>query len=155
MCDYSLMMVPNRLAVCGEELVAHKFRSGSIGFVGCRSYENWREQRRCWGFWDHLKYYFVDEPEPAPVVCMPPGARVRLFTLGSELQHEFRVSSSAEAVLNQLDPQEGRHRDVLCFDDGAVVSLQLLAEEQKLKVLWVSSESLEAVVGGQDFQRVR
>ena len=155
MCDYSLMMVPNRLAVCGEELVAHKFRSGSIGFVGCCTYENWRAERQAWGFWDRVKYYFVDEPEPAPVVCMPPGARVQLLVLGDALQHEFRISSPAEAVLNQLDPQEGRHRDVLCFDNGAVVSLQLLAEEQKAKVLWLSSESAEVLAEGRDLQGVR
>ena len=33
MCDYSLMMVPNRLAIEGEELVAHSFQSGTTGFV--------------------------------------------------------------------------------------------------------------------------
>jgi hypothetical protein len=33
MCDYSLMMIPNRLAIEGEELVAHKFDS-SEEFMG-------------------------------------------------------------------------------------------------------------------------
>jgi hypothetical protein len=28
MCDYSLMAIPNRLAVFGEELVVHKFEHG-------------------------------------------------------------------------------------------------------------------------------
>jgi len=31
MCDYSLMIVPNRLAIEGEDLVAHKFQSGTTG----------------------------------------------------------------------------------------------------------------------------
>jgi hypothetical protein len=154
MCDYSLMMIPNRLAVCGEELVAHKFRTGSVGFVGRPDYECWRQQSRATGFWERVKYYLVDPPEPAPVVCMPPGVRVRLFAIGDALQQEYSIGSCDEAVVNQLSPQEGRHRDVFCFENGAVVSLQALSEEQRLKVLWLSSESQEFAVEGRALQRV-
>jgi hypothetical protein len=33
MCDYSLMGIPNRLAVEREELVTHRFPTSSIGFA--------------------------------------------------------------------------------------------------------------------------
>src|SRR5436305_12509932 len=33
MCDYSLMSLPNRLAVCGEELIVHRFELGAIGLA--------------------------------------------------------------------------------------------------------------------------
>jgi len=33
MCDYSLMALPNRLAVCGDELVVHRFELGSLGLA--------------------------------------------------------------------------------------------------------------------------
>jgi hypothetical protein len=33
MCDYSLLHFPNRLAVNGEELIVHRFSSGSIGLA--------------------------------------------------------------------------------------------------------------------------
>ena len=33
MCDYSLMCVPNRLAREREELVAHRFTTGSMGLA--------------------------------------------------------------------------------------------------------------------------
>ena len=33
MCDYSIMALPNRLAVCGEELVTHKFEIGTMGLI--------------------------------------------------------------------------------------------------------------------------
>ena len=33
MCDYSLMSIPNRLAVEGEDVVTYRFHSGSIGFA--------------------------------------------------------------------------------------------------------------------------
>ena len=33
MCDYSLCGIPNRLAAEGEELVVHKFSTGSMGLA--------------------------------------------------------------------------------------------------------------------------
>jgi hypothetical protein len=33
MCDYSLQGLPNRLAVEGEEVVTHRFPSGSLGMA--------------------------------------------------------------------------------------------------------------------------
>jgi hypothetical protein len=36
MCDYSLMGIPNRLAEEGEDLVAHRFPTGSVGFASPR-----------------------------------------------------------------------------------------------------------------------
>jgi hypothetical protein len=33
MCDYSLMTIPNRLAVSGEELIVHRFEAGSVGLA--------------------------------------------------------------------------------------------------------------------------
>ena len=33
MCDYSLCGIPNRLAVEGEELVVHRFSTGSMGMA--------------------------------------------------------------------------------------------------------------------------
>ena len=43
MCDYSLMAIPNRLAVSGEELVIHRFEAGSVGLA---SAFDLAEQRR-------------------------------------------------------------------------------------------------------------
>ena len=39
MCDYSLMMIPNRLAIEGEELVAHRFQNGSTGMLSCGDFD--------------------------------------------------------------------------------------------------------------------
>ena len=33
MCDYSLLAIPNRLAVSGEELIVHRFEAGSVGLA--------------------------------------------------------------------------------------------------------------------------
>ena len=55
MCDYSLMMVPNRLAMEGEELVAHRFRSGTTGFVSCSDFAICRAERQPRNLWCRLK----------------------------------------------------------------------------------------------------
>jgi len=40
MCDYSLMMIPNRLAIEGEELVAHKFASSGKSVGGLATFSS-------------------------------------------------------------------------------------------------------------------
>jgi hypothetical protein len=53
MCDYSLMMVRNRLAVEGEELVVHKFKSGSVGLVAWSDFNYWPIHHRSGHKWIH------------------------------------------------------------------------------------------------------
>src|SRR6185437_136278 len=77
MCDYSLMMIPNRLAIEGEELVAHRFQSGSLGLVSCFDYDRWLNQRPK-SIWQRFKAWCSADNEPTPVVCIPPGARLRV-----------------------------------------------------------------------------
>ncbi len=60
MCDYSLMMVRSRLAVEGEELVAHKLQSGSVGLISCSDFHTWLDQRPK-GFWERLKELAFNE----------------------------------------------------------------------------------------------
>ena len=92
MCDYSLMMLPSRLAVEGDRLVAHRFRSGTTGLVSYRDFENWMAARPV-RLWQKLKDCFSCEKEPGPLVCIPPGARLRLEDIPANL---------ARAVLPEL-----------------------------------------------------
>ena len=51
MCDYSLMAIPNRLAEEGEDLVAHRFPTGSVGLASPRDLHMPDSLRtRCEGF---------------------------------------------------------------------------------------------------------
>jgi hypothetical protein len=43
MCDYSLMAIPNRSAVSGEELVIHRFETGSVGLASAFNLRRRRE----------------------------------------------------------------------------------------------------------------
>ncbi len=139
MCDYSLMMVPNRLAIEGEDLVAHRFQSGSLGLVSCFDYDSWSSQRSK-TIWQRFKAWCSLDREPTPVVCIPPGARLRLDGLPEMLKDLFNLSSWEEATFTQLSAEANQHRDALRFDNSAIAPLELLPEGQKVKVLRLCSQ---------------
>ena len=138
MCDYSLMMVPNRLAVEGEELVAHRFRSGTTGIVSTNDFDRWTAQKPT-GFWPRLKDCFFSRGEPEPAVCIPPGARLRLIGIPDSLRTQSSRELCPEVVFTQVSAEANQHRDALFFTNGTTVLLQCLPEGQRLKVLWLSS----------------
>jgi len=139
MCDYSLMMVQSRLAVDGEELVAHRFRSGTVGLVSCFDFSCWQSKRPV-GWKARVKSWFSADEEPAPVVCIPPGARLLLYGVPKSLQQEFHIEESVEATFTEISAQEGQHRDALRIGNESILMLMLLPEGQRLKVLRLSSE---------------
>ena len=75
MCDYSLMAVPNRLARQGEELVSHRFLTGSLGLASPadlkRAANPPAPARRA--FWCIVRD-FLNPPktQSVPAVCIPP-----------------------------------------------------------------------------------
>jgi hypothetical protein len=138
MCDYSLMNVPNRLAREGEELVAYRFATGSMGLA---SYMDLHPNvdppvpsKRT--FWSMVKQ--VLEPptaSPVPAVCIPPGARLILRDIPEQLQRELGVEPTEEVVFTQLTAASHRYRDAVRFRNGQEVLLQWLREGQRVKVL--------------------
>lgn len=138
MCDYSLMMIPNRLAIEGEDLVAHRFQSGSLGLVSCFDYDSWLNQRSK-SMWQRFKTWCSADNEPTPVVCIPPGARLRADGLPDILKEQFHLGSFEDATFTEISADANGYRDALCFDNGAIVSLALLAEGQRIRVLQLSS----------------
>jgi len=73
MCDYSLMALPNRLAVCGEELATHKFQTGSMGLVSMADSKLLHPSTKPKGFFEWL-YRLVNPPgsRTCTTVCIPP-----------------------------------------------------------------------------------
>lgn len=139
MCDYSLMMVRSRLAVEGEELVAHRFRSGTVGLVSCFDFNCW-QGRRPLGWKARLKQWFSADEEPSPVVCVPPGAHLLLYGVPRSLQQQYHVGESVEAVFTEISAEVGQHRDALRIGNESILMLMLLPEGQRLKVLNLSSD---------------
>ena len=75
MCDYSLAGISNRLAVEGEQLIVHRFSTGSLGLASPCSPQLSKE---------------------TPAVCLPPGARLRLRDIPQDLQLRFGLNSTED-----------------------------------------------------------
>jgi hypothetical protein len=118
MCDHSLTGIPNRLAVEGEELVVHRFSSGSIGLASpCASPSRW------WSL------------EQTPAVCVPPGAQLMLNDIPERLQHNLAVGPVEEVTFVQLSATPYRFRDAIRFTNGRDIRLQELREGMRVKVM--------------------
>jgi hypothetical protein len=138
MCDYSLMTFPNRLACEGEELAAHRFKCGSLGLVPARDLDEWRNARPKSG-WPWLKTLFISAPDPKPAVCVPPGARLRLYDIDHKLRAEHGVNEEEDVVFTQLSADAGAYRDAISFRNGVTMLLQGLPEGQRVRVLWLGT----------------
>ena len=139
MCDYSLMMIPNRLASEGDQLIAHRFNSGTTGLVSLLDFSKWQTDRPV-RFWQRLRDCFVLPTEPSPVVCIPPGARLRIRDIPGDLRKRFGLNACEDAAFTQKSAETWQHRDILLFGNGSEVLLQLLEEGQRVSILSVSSE---------------
>jgi hypothetical protein len=143
MCDYSLMAIPNRLAVSGEELVVHRFEEGAVGMASASDLRIRQEYRRVQphGFWPRLKEFFNAPAGPViPAVCIPPGARLLVRDIPAQLRRECGLGSSVEkAVFAQTTATANTFRDALRFQTGKEILLQRFAEGQRVRVLDLSS----------------
>src|SRR5580658_9234209 len=101
MCDYSLMAVPNRLAREGEELVTHRFPTGSLGMASPADVRDAISPRHPGrqSMWHKIRAFF--DPTAAPAVCavcLPPGARLLICDIPARLQQQWGVREREEAV---------------------------------------------------------
>jgi hypothetical protein len=141
MCDYSLMAVPNRLAQQGEDLVAHRFPTGSLGLASPADLKRMLEPVPQAGtsIWCTLKAFFNPvRSEPVPAVCIPPGARLRLQDIPARLQHELGVCPDEEVTFTQISAAANSYRDAVRFRNGREVRLQELREGQRVTVVDLS-----------------
>ena len=147
MCDYSLCGIPNRLAIEGEELVLHRFSTGSMGLASVADLqvcEQIKKDAPRKTFWKRLKGFFeeLDQSVAAPAVCIPPGAHLMVKNIPADLQRRFCISHE-EAVLftqiyddfNPRTSQASSHRDAIRFHGGCEVRLQELREGIHVQVL--------------------
>jgi hypothetical protein len=130
MCDYSLAGTSNRLAVAGEDLLVHRFPTGSLGLVS--------ERRR-------LREILF--PSTAVAVCIAPGARLRLYGIPERLQRQLGVSAVEEVMFTQRSAEANTHRDAVRFQNGKEVLLQHLQCAQRVTVLRLDSEDMPPVPG--------
>lgn len=148
MCDYSLMNLPNRLAVADEKLVSYRFSSGTIGFAAPADLESPKPlaSKEPWSLKDIWKRIAgaLDRP-PVCAVCVPPGSRLLFSNIPEHLQHRWELQSVETATFIQTSALENTHRDGVMFSNGRQASLQELPPGQMVRVLSVSALEETAV----------
>jgi hypothetical protein len=141
MCDYSLMSFPNRLAREGEELVAHRFECGAVGFASPVDLlpEQIPMTARLRNAWST----FIGIPIPRKsqcvvAVCIPPGTQLRVWDIPEYLQREIDVRRTEEVTFTQITASPFQFRDAIRFRNGCQILLQRLEEGQRIRVLSLS-----------------
>jgi hypothetical protein len=149
MCDYSLEGLPNRLAVVQEQLVTHRFRTGSVGMASAYDIAaaNHRKAQDCdsGGWWAAVKRWFNPEMEVdrVPAVCIPPGARLRMSRVPEQMQRRHGLRSVENVTFVQLSADAYRYRDAIRFDNGSLLVLQTLAAGMPFEVLSLDVDERE------------
>src|SRR5215469_7929211 len=140
MCDYSLAIFPNRLAVEGEELVVHRFHTGSKGLA--KPSDHIVAQRpplagSSKGSWGWLKEIICGSPGCSNVtaVCVPPGATLLLKNIPGNLQRDWGIAKEECVLFTQISAAENGYRDAVHFLNGRQVLLQNLCEGMVVQVL--------------------
>ena len=150
MCDYSLMAIPNRLAVSGEELVVHRFEAGAVGLASAFDLQRRRDCRKAQrhGFWSTLKNFLNPSGvQSIPAICIPPGARLLIQDIPAKLQRECGfLTEVEEAVFTQVTAVVNTFRDAVRFHNGIEILLQRLNEGQRVRILNLSSAEEQETV---------
>ncbi len=152
MCDYSLMSVPNRLAVEGEPLVVHRFQTFAIGLASAAEIAAHptepHEPRKGRGGWLSALKFTPSPAEAVCAVCIPPGARLLLRDIPEWMQRGYQVGEVEGVTFTQISATVYHYRDAVRFANGREVLLQRLEEGQRVEVLCLSMrEELPQVRG--------
>lgn len=141
MCDYSLMGLPNRLAVSDELLVVHRFPTNTVGLTSPSEVAPAPDSGKT-SFWAVLKRCFaIPKSDAVTAVCIPPGSRLLLQDIPANLRGQMDVAVVEPVLFTQLTANAYAHRDAVRFQNGRELSLQYLSVGQRVKVLSVSGES--------------
>jgi hypothetical protein len=147
MCDYSLMGVPNRLANEGDDLVVHRFSTGTIGLVASRVPALVASQKLGYrAVWEAIKDFFRDaDANQSVAVCIPPGARLLVRDIPEDLQRVCGTGPMELVTFTQLTAAANAHRDAIRIDNGTEVLLQRLHEGQRIRVMRLTVSEPEDV----------
>jgi len=145
MCDYSLYTVNNRLAFESDDLVLHRFDTGSLGF--CAVSELRQEMDRgalARGWSSFMRWLFPRKKCGLTAVCVPPGARLLISEVPKNARPGFELLEMESVEFTQLSEMSYAYRDALRLPDGKTVLLQKLPEGLRATVMALAAED-EAV----------
>ena len=138
MCDYPLHGVRNRLAEEGEVLVVHRFVTGSKGLT---SPEYLKPTGQSKGWMAVLRKFFAIENHVC-AVCVPEGAKLKLYGIPPRLQEAYGLSSDEAVTFRQLSLEVHTYRDAMEFQNDLRIRLQEFDDGQRVEVLALSSEKV-------------
>lgn len=131
--------IPRRLAVEREELVVHRFPSGSIGFACPSDLRTAAFQENQTAFsrvWRKIKHFFAGQyTSPIAAIYVAPGALLILKDIPARLQRKLAIWSEEGAMLVRTRATANTYGDALQFQNGRRIPLQRLCEGQRLEVL--------------------
>jgi hypothetical protein len=135
MCDYSLYTIQNRLAQQGEELVLHKFETGTLGFASVSDLDlkattEIKPSGFCSSF---IRWVSPERPPKFPAVCIPPGSRLLLMDVPRTMQASLRVKCSEVVTFTELSDRSYSYRDALVLPNGTRVLLLSMSPEPSVK----------------------
>jgi hypothetical protein len=149
MCDCALMGVPNRMAVEGEQLVVHRFRTGSPGLAAPLGLDSTNPPTgRPISFWVRLKLFFAPtQQDSVRAVCMPPGAQLVVEDIPESLHLAIGIGEIELVTFTRITAP-GTYRDAVRFKNGHAVRLQEFHEGQHMWVmnLFPRAEASERVL---------
>ena len=146
MCDYSLCGIPNRLAVEGEDLVVHRFSTGSMGLTSLadlKEFERLKAAAPRKPFLQRLKEFF-ELPScfaHAIAVCVPPGTQLVLTNIPQNLRRRFDLGHAQAVVFTQISSEFNSYRDAVRFPNGSELRLQDLREGMVAHVVSLADAS--------------
>jgi hypothetical protein len=132
MCDYSLYSIQNRLAEQGEELVLHKFETGSVGFASAPDLLRFEaaKEKESSSFWSAMRDWLLLPPRTwrLPAICVPPGTRLLITDIPQVIQKSLCIQASEIVVFTELHSRTYSYRDALLLPNATRVLLQDLPE---------------------------
>lgn len=135
MCDYSLCGIPNRLAVEREELIAHRFRTGTIGLASLHEIQKAKADWLSRSLWSRVVDFLTMTPHDVAAVCIPPGARLIFKNIPKRICRQFGVQTTEIVRFTQTHFAQNAHRDAVQFSNGRCASLQELPPGISVEVL--------------------
>lgn len=147
MCDYSLCGLPNRLATDGEQLVVHRFPTGSMGLasaVDVKHLNEPKDPRPSRSLWSGIKAFFQGDPQPIvpTAVCIPPGSLLIMRDISPLIQERYGVQAEEGVMFVQTSANANTHRDGVEFANGRQALLQEFPEGVAAEVLSVSGNAV-------------
>lgn len=134
MCDYSRHGLPSRLAYEGELLVTYRFATESVGLTAALDLEDaWHRKTNmslpvARFFALRRRRARIADVRQVPAVCIPPGARLRMTHIPSELKRRWALRPVEDVWFTETSEDLERFRDAIRFGNGRRTLLQSLPE---------------------------